>query len=69
MNSILYSIVEQIKNISILLLPIIPVSANKVLDIINVKNDLRMISQINKDNTLDLSNELKTVEILFRKVE
>ena len=42
MNSILYSIVEQIKNISILLLPIIPTSANKILDTINIKKDLRI---------------------------
>ncbi len=69
MNSVLYSIVEQIKNISILLLPIIPLSAKKILDIINVKNDLRMISKINEENTLDLSKELGNVEILFKKVE
>ena len=48
MNSILYSIVEQIKNISILLLPIIPKSANKVLNIINVNEDDKNISSIEK---------------------
>ena len=69
MNSILYSIVEQIKNISILLLPIIPISANKILDIINVSKNLRMISQIKKDNTLDINKELGDIEILFKKVE
>ncbi len=69
MNSILYSIVEQIKNISILLLPIIPISANKILDVINVNKDLRMISQIKKENTLDISKELGEIEILFKKVE
>ena len=37
MNSILYTISEQIKNISILLNPIIPVSTKKVLDTINIK--------------------------------
>ena len=69
MNSILYSIVEQIKNISILLLPIIPISANKILDVINVNKDLRVISQIKKENTLDISKELGDIEILFKKVE
>ena len=69
MNSILYSIVEQIKNISILLLPVIPISANKILDVINVNKDLRMISQIKKENTLNISKELGNVEILFKKVE
>ena len=36
MNTILYAIVEQIKNISILLNPIIPISTKKVLDVINL---------------------------------
>ena len=36
MNSILFTIVEQIKNISILLNPIIPISTKKVLDTINI---------------------------------
>jgi len=69
MNAVLYSIVEQIKNISILLLPIIPSSANKILDVINVKSDYRKIAQINKENTLNLNKELGNVEILFKKVE
>ncbi len=63
MNAVLYSIVEQIKNISILLLPIIPSSANKILDVINVKSDYRKIAQINKENTLNLNKELGNVEI------
>ena len=69
MNSILYSVVEQIKNISILLLPIIPISANKILDVINVSKNLRMISQIKKENTLNINKELGDIEILFKKVE
>ena len=36
MNSILYCISEQIKNISILLNPVIPLSTKKVLDVINI---------------------------------
>jgi methionyl-tRNA synthetase len=39
MNTILFSIVLQIKNISILLSPIIPISSNKILDILNLKNE------------------------------
>ena len=69
MNSVLYSIVEQIKNISILLLPIIPNSANKILDIINIKKELRIISEINKKNNLLHDKELGNIEILFKKVE
>ncbi len=69
MNSVLYSIVEQIKNISILLLPIIPNSANKVLNILNIETASRSISQIEKENTLNHEKELGNIEILFRKVE
>ncbi len=69
MYSVLHSIVEQIKNISILLLPIIPDSANKILDIINVDKNLRIISEINKNNNLNHDKELGNIEILFRKVE
>ena len=69
MNSILYSIVEQIKNISILLLPIIPISANKILDIMNVENELRNITEIENNKSLNHDKELQKIEILFKKVE
>ena len=69
MNSVLYSIVEQIKNISILLLPIIPISANKILDIIHVKNELRNIAEINENVSLTHDKELGNIKILFNKVE
>ncbi len=69
MNSILYSIVEQIKNISILLLPIMPISANKILDIINVKKELRNIDEIDSNKSFNYDKELGNIEILFKKVE
>tara|TARA_B100001057_G_scaffold254061_1_gene254323 strand:- start:2639 stop:4174 length:1536 start_codon:yes stop_codon:yes gene_type:complete len=69
MNSVLYSIVEQIKNISILLLPIMPISANKILDTINVKKDLRVITEINNNVALEHDKELGNIEILFKKVD
>ena len=69
MNSILYSIVEQIKNISILLLPIIPISANKILDIMNIKKELRNIMEINNNISFNHDKELGNIEILFKKVE
>ena len=36
MKTILFTILEQIKNISILLSPIIPIAANKALNILNI---------------------------------
>ena len=69
MSFVLNTIVEQIKNISILLLPIIPVSAGKILDIINVKNELRNINEIDKNVGLNHDKELGNIEILFKKVD
>ena len=69
MNTIINTICEQIKNISILLSPVIPNATDKVLNSMNVKNDDRLINQIKKFNTFDHNKELAPLEILFRKVE
>ena len=69
MNSILYCISEQIKNISILLNPIIPLSTKKVLDVINIPEKEISIENILKKNTLNHKKEIKNLEILFRKIE
>ncbi len=69
MNSILYTIVEQIKNISILLSPIIPISTKKVLNTINISDKDILIENIKKDNLLDNSKKLKDLDILFKKIE
>ena len=69
MNSILYTISEQIKNISILLNPIIPVSTKKVLDTININENEILITTITKDNVLKHDKEIKDLSILFRKIE
>ena len=68
MNTILYTIVEQIKYISILLNPIIPIST-KVLDTINISEKDISIYSIEKENTFDHNKELKNLDILFRKIE
>ncbi|MBA1338182.1 MAG: methionyl-tRNA synthetase [Pelagibacterales bacterium] len=69
MNTIMFTIVEQIKNISILLNPIIPKATNKILDIINIPIKDRNIESIKKNNILNHALYLKKVEILFTKVE
>ena len=51
------------------MLPIIPNSANKILDVINVSKEQRVISDINKSKTLNHNKELGKIEILFKKVE
>ena len=69
MNAILNTIVLQIRNISILLNPIIPLSTKKVLDTINLSDEDILISNINNQNNLNNEKELKSLDILFKKIE
>ena len=69
MKTILFTIVQQIKNISILLNPIIPNATNKVFSMINFPNDNIKIDKINDDNFLNHDKELNNLEILFNKIE
>ena len=69
MNTILYTITEQIKNISILLHPIIPISTKKVLNTINLSDKDILIDNIIGNNILDTEKEIKNLDILFKKIE
>ena len=69
MNSILNTITHQIKNISILLNPIIPDSTKKILNTINVKEEDIKISNISNKDILNYNEDLKSLEILFTKIE
>ena len=69
MNAILYTITEQIKNISILLSPIIPDSTNKILKTMNIDQKKIKITDILNENLLDHNKELKDLDILFKKIE
>ena len=68
MHAILYTIVEQIKDISILLNPIMPISTKKVLDTINISDKDITIDNIKKDYALDSRSDLKNLDILFKKI-
>jgi len=69
MNSILFTITQQIKNISILLNPIIPNSTQKILNTMNINDNEIKISNIFNNNLFDHNKELKNLEILFTKVD
>ena len=69
MKAILSTIVEQIKNISILLNPIIPNATNKILSIINLSDQNINIDKINDEKILNNKKELGNLEILFTKIE
>ena len=69
MKTILFTITQQIKNISILLNPIIPNATKKVLTLMNPANENLSIDKINDDNFINYENELDKLEILFDKIE
>ena len=69
MKTILFTIVQQIKNISILLNPIIPNATSRVLSIMNFSSENIKIDKINDDNFLNHDKELDNLEILFNKIE
>ena len=69
MKNILFTISEQIKNLSILLSPIMPHSTNKVLMAMNIKKEEIMIKNINNLKCFDHNVELKKLDILFNKIE
>ena len=69
MKTILFTIAQQIKNISILLNPIIPNATSKVFDIMNLSKENISIDKINDDNFIDYEKELDNLEILFNKIE
>jgi methionyl-tRNA synthetase len=69
MRTIIYTAIEQIKNISILLNPIMPIATDKILNILNIKKKDRNLININTKNSLNHDNKLNIKEILFRKIE
>jgi methionyl-tRNA synthetase len=69
MNTILFTIVTQIKNISILLSPVIPLSSEKILDIMNLEDHEKKLIAINKIDIFKHEREFKKISILFKKIE
>ena len=69
MKTILFTVVQQIKNISILLNPIIPDATDKVFSIMNFSSENIKINKINDDNYLNHDKEIDNLEILFNKIE
>jgi methionyl-tRNA synthetase len=69
MKTILFTIIQQIKNISILLNPIIPNATNKIFTLMNLSTENINIDKINDDNIFNYEKELNNLEILFNKIE
>jgi methionyl-tRNA synthetase len=69
MNAVLNTIITQIKNISILLNPIIPIASNNVLNFLNIPIEKRKIAFIKDKDVFDYEKKLNKFNILFKKIE
>ena len=69
MNTILYVILNQIKSISILLNPVIPISTDKVLNSIGIDQNNRTLEVAKNHKFLKPGSQVKELNILFKKIE
>ena len=69
MNTILFTIIIQIKNISILLSPIIPLSSEKILNVMNLKDEDKKLKAINLVDIFNHDLAFQKISILFKKIE
>ncbi len=68
LNTIIYTSLELIRKISILLYPVIPESSLKALSIFNIKEETLNIETIKKNDFLKPNLKLKKIDILFNKI-
>ncbi|NCU73152.1 MAG: methionine--tRNA ligase [Candidatus Fonsibacter ubiquis] len=66
-NIIIYTVLEFVRKISILLQPIIPEKTKIILDSLNVKEDERFIKNINKNSSIKPESRIQKINILFKK--
>ena len=69
MNTIIFTVLEQIKNISILLSPVIPKSAQKILKSLNIEEVDWNLETVTKKDVFNYTKTLEKPEILFKKIE
>jgi methionyl-tRNA synthetase len=69
LNTIVYTALEIIRKISIMLYPIIPNSIEKALKIFNLNSTDINLESIASHNNLKGGSSLKKIDILFKKIE
>ena len=67
--TIVYTALELIRKISILLYPVIPQTAAKVLNIFNIKESEIDFSSLSINEILKENNQINKLDILFKKIE
>ena len=69
LNTIVYTALEVIRKISIMLYPVIPESSIKVLKIFNINEKNINFESIKKNNNLIYNKKINKIDILFKKIE
>ena len=69
LNTIVYTALELIRKISILLNPVIPDTSLKVLNIFDISKGAFSFEQVKDHNFLKEDIVLKKLEILFKKID
>lgn len=68
MNQVLYMLIESVRYISILLLPFMPDSMNKLLDQLGVKDNQRQFDSLNIENALEPGNIMPIPQGIFPRI-
>jgi len=69
LDAIIYTSLEMIRKISFMLYPIIPDSVMKALTIFNIKIEDINFESIGSHNYLKTGDNIKKIDILFKKIE
>ena len=69
LNTIVYTALELIRKITILLYPIIPGTSSKVLNIFNINEDKIDFYSIKDNEYLKTKSKINKLDILFKKIE
>ncbi len=69
LNTIMYTSLELIRKISIMLYPVIPHTTLKVLKIFEISEDKIEFSSIKDNNILNTDKKINKISLLFRKIE
>ena len=68
LNTIIYTSLELIRKISIMLYPIIPNSSLKCLGVFNIKEKDIQFDTIKLHNSLKFNSKISKIDILFKKI-
>ncbi len=69
LNSIVYTALELIRKITILLYPVMPMTSVKVLNTFNINENEIDFSSIKNNEVLESKNKINKLNILFKKIE